>query len=219
LLLATDRALLDGFRAGRQEALRMVYLHYRPLVAQILRGGFSFKSGEEWLRFRGLRSDFEIEQAVNETMARAFLPAARLAYDGLRPYANYLAAIARNHVLRELRRPDLVVPVGDDAALDEASLAAGPAPVEPTLEEREVERLLARFLEDSSPEERSLFEARFRDEQPQEDAARGLGMSRIRLRRIEYKLKRRLLAYLKKNGYLTDVNRSILGAGLRSVLP
>ena len=118
MLLSSDRVLLDGFRAGKPDALRAVYLHYRPRVMALLRGGFSFRSGNEWMRFRGYRGDFEIEQAMHETMARAFLPQARLAYDGIRPFSDYLFAIARNYVLNELRRTDLAVAVGGDDALE-----------------------------------------------------------------------------------------------------
>jgi RNA polymerase sigma-70 factor, ECF subfamily len=160
---------------------------------------------------------------VHDTMARALLPQARMAYDGIRPYGDYLFGIARNHVLGQMRKSDPLVPVGGgDEAAESASGSdvdhpGSPSP-EPTLEEREVDGLLARFLEQSTPVERRLFELRFRDEQPQDQAARGMGLSRIVLRRIEYKLKRRLLAYLKKNGYLTGVSQSVLGVGLRSVL-
>lgn len=216
MLLVQDRKLLDAFRAGRPEALKTVYAHYHPRLAQFLRAGFSFRSGDRWLRFRGYASPFDREQAVNEVLGRAFLPAARLAYDGVHPFGDYLFGIARNHVLNELRRSELLVHLGDDE-IDEAAVPAGgaaPSEVEPTLEEREVTRLLDAFLVESSPVERQLFQLRFRDEKGQEEAARDMGLSRIRLRRVEYQLKKRLLGYLKKNGYLTDVPRSILGKGL-----
>lgn len=214
--LEQDRKLLEAFRAGRPEALKTVYAHYHPRLAQFLRGGFSFRSGDRWLRFRGYTSPFDREQAVNEVLGRAFLPAARLAYDGVRPFADYLFGIARNYVLNELRRTDLLVPVADDE-IDEAAEPTGGAiahAAEPTLEEREVARLLDAFLGDSSPAERRLFELRFRDENGQEEAARAMGLSRIQVRRVEHNLKKRLLGYLKKNGYLADVPRSILGKGL-----
>src|SRR5437899_1806309 len=111
MLLVNDRALLDGFRAGRPSSLKIVYMHYQPRVAGFLRSGFTFNSGDRYLRFKGYSRPFELETA-----------------------------------------------------------------------------------------------------------ARGLQMSRIRLRRIEQKLKRRLLGYLQANGYLASVSPAILGAGLRSVL-
>ncbi len=218
MLLVTDRALLDGFRAGRPEALKAVYLHYRPRLLDALRAGFSFRSGEVWMRFRGYHSPFELEQAASEALARALLPAARASYDGLHPFADYLFGIARNLVLNELRRNDLLVPVGGDEELAPAAAGGLALAPEPTLEEREIERLLAAFLAEASPVERGLFELRFRDGEKQDDAARALALSRVQVRRVEYKLKRRLLAYLKKHGYLADVPRALLGAGLRSVL-
>jgi RNA polymerase sigma-70 factor, ECF subfamily len=220
MLLVENRELLEGFRAGRPAALKAVYLHYQPRVTGFLRAGFSFSSGDRRLRFRGYGSPFELETAAQETMARAFLPAARLSYDGLRPYADYVLAIARNYVLNEIRRHESLVLVG---AAEELDGRGEPPPrlglaVEPTLEEREVERLLAAFLAQATPQERELFRLRFREEQGQEEAARALDLSRIRLRRIEHKLKKRLLEYLKGNGYLSEVPATILGAGLRSVL-
>lgn len=224
MLLVNDRALLDGFRAGRQDALKIVYMHYQPRVAGFLRAGFTFSSGDRFLRFKGYARAFELETATQEAMSRTFVPAARLAYDGLRPYVDYVLAIARNFVLNELRRTEHLVLVGGAEELDGSSAEGdgltAPASLapEPTMEEREVERLLAAFLDRASPVEQELFRLRFREEQGQEEAARGLGMSRIRLRRIEQKLKRRLLGYLQQNGYLAAVSPAILGAGLRSVL-
>lgn len=218
MLLVSDRALLDGFRAARPEVLKTVYLHYRPRLCDALRAGFTFRSGEAWMRFRGYQRPFELEQAASETLARAFLPSARLAYDGLRPFADYLFGIARNLVVNELRRTDLLVLVGGDDELAPAAAGGLVETPEPSLEEREIHRLLDTFLAEATPVERRLFELRFRDERNQDEAARALELSRIQLRRIEYKLKRRLLAYLKKHGYLADVPRALLGAGLQSVL-
>jgi|SRR5579871_283673 len=215
MLLVENRALLDGFRAGNPAALKSVYLHYQPRVAAFLRAGFSFASGERRLRFRGYQSAFELEIAAHETMARAFLPSARLAYDGLRPFSEYVLAIARNYVLNQLRRNESLVLVGGSEELDGPPVES-PAMPQP-IEEREVERLLAAFLDGASPLERDLFRLRFRDERAQEDAARELGLTRIQLRRVEHKLKKRLLEHLKRNGYLADVPHAILGAGLGSL--
>lgn len=219
MLLLENRALLEGFRAGRPEALRTVYLHYQPRVTAFLRGGFSFSSGGKWMRFRGYGGAWELQQAAHETLARAFLPAARLAYDGLHPFGDYLLGIARNYVLNELRRTDRLFVVGGpeelEPAADSPERIASAAPV---LEEREVERLLAAFLEGCTPVERRLFELRFHDEKGQEEAAAAMGLTRIQVRRLEYKVKERLLLHLKKHGYLARVPRSILGARLGMVL-
>jgi RNA polymerase sigma-70 factor (ECF subfamily) len=220
MLLVRDRRLLEGFRAGAPEALKVVYLHYRPRVAGFLRQGFTFTSGTRHLRFRGYGAPYELETATQETMSRAFLPQARLSYDGLRPYLDYVLAIARNFVLNELRRGELLVPVGAAEELEGLGEAPRPATLatEPTLEEREVERLLAAFLDGASGIERDLFRLRYREELGQEDVAKRLGLTRIQVRRVEHKLKKRLLEHLKQNGYLATVSPAILGAGLRSVL-
>jgi RNA polymerase sigma-70 factor (ECF subfamily) len=220
MLLVRDRRLLEGFRAGEAEALKAVYLHYRPRVEGFLRKGFTFTSGPRHLRFRGYSAPYDLEMATQETMSRAFLPQARLSYDGLRPYVDYVLAIARNFVLNELRRNDALVPMGAAEELDGLGEAPQPAELatEPTLEEREVERLLAAFLDRASGQERELFRLRYRDELGQEEAAQRLGLTRIQVRRIEHKLRKRLLEHLQQNGYLAMVSPAILGAGLRSVL-
>ncbi len=226
MLLVENRDLLDRFRAGDPAALKTVYLHYQPRVAGFLRAGFGFASGERRLRFRGFQSPFELETATHETMARAFLPAARLAYDGLRPFGEYVLAIARNYVLNQLRRHEALVLVGGAAELDDeagggAPAEAGPGPAQSvgeSLEEREIHRLIAAFLDGAEPRERELFQLRFREERGQEEAARAMGLTRIQVRRAEHKLKKRLLEHLKRNGYLAGVSEAILGTGLSSVL-
>ena len=219
MFLAGNRALLDGFRAGRPAELKTVYLHYQPRIAGFLRAGFSFTSGDRHLRFRGYHQPFDVETATQETLSRAFVPAARLAYDGLRPFLEYLFGIARNYVLNELRRHDRLVLVGSAEEIEPAAppQAVG-TPVEPTLEEREVERLLGAFLAGCTAVDRDLYRLRFREELAQEETARQLSLTRIQVRRIELKLKRRLLVHLKQNGYLADVRSDLLGAGLRLVL-
>src|SRR5262249_32137280 len=99
-----DRRLLVAFRAGDRDALELVYSHYVRPLASFLQGGFAFRSKGEPRHFRGIRSAYELDNASQEVFARAFTPQARTAYDGIRPYFNYLCAIAKNYVIDEARR-------------------------------------------------------------------------------------------------------------------
>src|SRR5574341_691980 len=90
-----DRSFLDAFRRGDRAALAAVYEHYVAGVSAILRHGFAFSSGGARTRFHGYRSQFELEDILQEVFSRAFSERARLAWDGLTPYESYLAGIAR----------------------------------------------------------------------------------------------------------------------------
>lgn len=209
MYLRDDRALLHAFRAGTADALHRVYVHYAPRISGFLRGGFTFTSRGQTFRFRGVERPFDLDNATQEVFARAFAERARLSYDGLRPYGDYILAIARNHVLNELRRRQ------EQLATDEIDPVAGliePRPPERTLEEREVARLLAQFLAALDDGDRAYFTVRFNDEHNQVEAARLLGITRIRARRIEARIKRDLLAFMKSNGYLSAAPAALAGS-------
>jgi RNA polymerase sigma-70 factor (ECF subfamily) len=206
MLLVSDRALLDGFRAGRPEALQAVYRHYAPRVHGHLRAGFSFSSGGRRLRFHGYQRPYDLENAVQEVFLRAFVPRARLSYDGLRPYGDYLLAIARNLVLNELRRKEALFV--DEERADEAEQP----PVEELYEQRELDGLLASFAAGLDARMGDYYRARFVENRSQVEAAAALGMHRIVARRLEAKLKLALLDHMKAHGYLEDVPSAIVGS-------
>ena len=99
MLLVERRDLLARFKTGERRALEEVYRHYVADVANFLRRGFSFTSRERTFRFSGYLQPFDLDNAVQETFVRAFKDSARLGYDGLHSYKNYLLAIARNLVV------------------------------------------------------------------------------------------------------------------------
>src|SRR5262249_52913097 len=102
-LLSADRALLDAFRGGDRDALERVYRYYVPIVGRLLRRGFSVRGGKGVATF-SMTQAFEIESAVQEVFLRAFEGRARLSYDGLRRYRDFLFGIAKHVALDELRR-------------------------------------------------------------------------------------------------------------------
>lgn len=198
--LTENRELLEAFRAGEREALDRVYRHYVPAVAQMLRHGFSFQSRGESCAFRGFASDFDLENAVQEVFVRAFGERARLQYDGLRPYVNYVFAIARNLVIDQFRRQQ-----SQDRFVRETAAEAWvvEAPVGPSrVEEKEISALIREFLTAQAPLRRQLYRLRFVEQLSQRQTAARLSLSRIQVRRHEAHLKRELLEYLREGGYL-----------------
>jgi RNA polymerase sigma factor (sigma-70 family) len=160
--------------------------------------------------FAHLQGALEVENTVLETVARAFEPRTRLAYDGVRPYAQFLMGIARNVVLEQSRTREVVAGLGpqDEASTVDWELGAvggGSESLEQQLEDQEMESLLVSFKEGLSPEERQLFELRFTEGLAQESAAERVGLTRIQVRRREKGLKQRLLDFLQSRGYLQNI--------------
>jgi RNA polymerase sigma factor (sigma-70 family) len=184
-LLEEDRALLQAFREGRRDALLEVYRTYVGKVISVLSAAA-----------RGRQGTLELENEVQEVFTRAFEPAARASYDGLRPYEGFLVGIAR-HVAHERMRAarPVLVQAGEEAA----------EPLDGELERREVARLLAGFLASAAPGRKALWELRFEQGLSQDEAAARLGVTRIQLRRRERKLKLELLEYLQRHGYLAGI--------------
>jgi RNA polymerase sigma-70 factor (ECF subfamily) len=187
-----------------------VYRHYAPGLARFLRNGFPFEFGGAPGQFRGFRSPLELSECVQEVFARALTQEARLGYDGINPYAGYLAGIARNYVLNEFRRRRNAAAALSGAPLD--VLPEGVAQPDLDLEESEAARLVSEFTARLSGGEGSVYQARFLDGKTQEEAATALGMTRIQLRRIERRIRVGLFDHLKARGYLEDL--SFKGWGL-----
>src|SRR4051812_5255985 len=187
-----ERTLLLRFREGDQAALGEVFRQYAPALTRALKGAaWSQRS------FAVLQSTVELENAVLEVFARAFEPRAREVYDGLRPYEQFLFGIARNYLLELARgRAQSQKLEGAMEQIQAMDLEAFDRPVEQSLEDRELEVILDAFRRELSDEDRRLFQLRFADGMAQEDAAASMGLTRIQLRRREFALKKRLLAYL-----------------------
>ena len=189
-----NRALLDGYRRGRREALSEVFEHYAPHVARWISGGFDYLSGGQRVRFRGFSSPYDQHDLIGEVFRLAFEERARLGYSGVKPFEGYLFAITRNAVLKRIgaREPPLA---------DEDAIASVPAP-DPSPEEsvaREEERALVhRFLDELSEEERSFVEIRFHEQRSQIEVAEALGWSRKKVRIGEDSIRQKLTRFLKR---------------------
>jgi RNA polymerase sigma-70 factor (ECF subfamily) len=206
-----SRATLTAFRAGRAEALTWVYREHAPELARRLRTGFTFESGGHAHRFGGYAGAFELQDALQETFRLAFEAGARERYDGLRPYAPYLFAIARNVVLRGFRAREVLFPTTGELALAAEAVPATSAAVTPELDlqRAQTRRLVEVFLATLTAEDRRLLTVRFAEGTPQREAAELLGMGRQRLRGREDALRARLLAHLRAHGAVQTASGGI----------
>jgi RNA polymerase sigma-70 factor (ECF subfamily) len=185
--------LLEAFRRGERRALEQVYARYAPQVADYLARQFPTRSGP-----------VDLEAALQETFVRAFRSESRLAYDGRRPYAGFLFALARACAIDVFRSAGKVahqsVPL---ETTPETLVAASP---ERTPEEHalahEVKDLVGRFLDACTDEERALARARFVEGLSQQAAAEQLGLSRGEVRHREQRLRQAFTRHISRSGWL-----------------
>jgi RNA polymerase sigma factor (sigma-70 family) len=205
-ILSEDRALLDRFRRGERDALGRVFSHYAPHVASLLKSGFGFNAGNQRIRFGGYGRVFELEDALQETFKRAFSERARMSYDGLRPYAGYIAVIARNLVIDQYtsRRRELLHFTFDDSdspELDDSGAVAIARPEREALDS-ELRTLVASFRADLDEREQTVFTLRFDEGLSHAAITEQTGLSASQLKTTEAKLRTSLLKHLKRHGYL-----------------
>lgn len=201
-LLPHDRELLAAYRKGDESALRAVYLAYSDEVAVYLERGLVGGQNGHWERMA--LSTQDVQAAHQETFIRAFSPAARQGYDGVRPFPGFLRVIARSVAIDLFRRLGKVarewVPLDDSSEALEREVDA-PSPEEQALV-AEVRMLVRRFLDTLPPEEEALADARFIEGTSQEQLAARLGVTRFEVRSREKKLREAFVAYLVSCGWL-----------------
>ena len=171
----------------------------------MLKEGFAIESSEKRYLFEGYREPWHLETAAQEIFTRAFSPNARAAYDGLRPYKNYLFTIARNYVVDKFckkRRYFVSLETMPEQKREQ---------VEESLEERggpddlavshELETLVRQFVASLNALEKELFELRFAEGMSVEASAQKAGVSDYRVKRTEKKIKKQFYRYMKQRGY------------------
>ncbi len=196
----TTSDFLEQFRLGSQKALEAVYRHYRTPLRSFVARGFGFKSNGRRFYFQGLSNESDLEDIIQETFRRAFGARARSAYDGERPYKNYLFTIARNTVITDVTARKRQIPVGDALTRDVPAEELSPfeswvcnsrnllqAPMvaasDEQLENLEVYGLVMGFTEQLALDEQHFFRVRFLSQCSQESTARHLGWNRARVRK------------------------------------
>ena len=211
--LEGDRALLDGFRAGTAEALTEVFRLYAPLVARSLRAGVVVQVDGRPTRIEALLDEFDFENLVQETFARAFKESARLAYDGLRPYRSYIVTIAKNLLVDRARKAKRERRV---SYTDEIEIYGGADETTPEAVaiDTELHRLLADYRASLSGDVLRVFLCRYEQERSLRDASKELKMSMWNLRRIDARIRVSLLQALRDAGFLEETDVSIGGAVL-----
>jgi len=211
-LLVEDRSLLDAFRRGESKAIAKVYHAYVDQVAGLLRKGFSFMSGGHVNHFRGFANTWDLECAVQDAFISAFSENARNAYDGINPFGPYLLTIARNRVISQLRS-DM------REYRRRTALAAEPPHDEPETPEQEamrgeLEGLVAAFEQSLSGDQASFFQRRYREDRNLLDAARLLGLTRMRARTLDKKIRQAFTRFLRDSGYVSGAGTTgATGAG------
>lgn len=204
---------LEAFAQGDRDLLDEVYRHYVGSVEKMLRGGFTFTSKGDTIRFRGIAEPFRLREAVQETFIRAFRKKAREAYDGSRPYRPYLLTIARNLIIDRFRRrsreSELFVHLGDMAYQDEDERAVlervgpdeGPSP-EASAWRKQLAETLAEFVSDLDEMESRILKEHLQGPKTQHEMADALGVSRNDVRKHIRLIRKRLLRRLKSRGVI-----------------
>ncbi|RYF10145.1 MAG: sigma-70 family RNA polymerase sigma factor [Deltaproteobacteria bacterium] len=218
MFLAKDKKLLDAFKKGDREAMDVVYRHYFRGVTSFLRKGFTFRSGTGHFFFKGIVDPNELKSAVQEVFRRAFEDRARQSYNGVNSFTNWVLAISRNMVInqfrnREIAFSDYISPgderghltVMDDEITEEFSgiLYGRPARAQDSLfEHGELKGLIDEFTKELSEHDRKLLVLRFAEGLGQEETAKLLGSTRMKVRTAESRLRSRLRAYMRNSGYI-----------------
>ena len=208
-LLRDNRPLLEAFRAGQAKALTTVYRTYVQPLYTLFRHGFAVKSGGSMSRVLGHWAEHEIEELIQETFRKAFEERARMAYDGLRPYRSYLFTIARNLLIDQLRKktPELAQTEAEALAeiADEQSIHETP---EEKASQAELRQLLKDFRASLNDRERLLFDIRFAETAEQSEVQKRLGLSLYKTRLLEQHVRKSMLSFLKRHGYVFDFKES-----------
>lgn len=219
-LLIENPHLCEAFRRGERAALTRIYREYAPRLFELLRTGFSFESGGQQLFFRGFPLCWQRENAVQEVFVRAFATRARQAYDGRRPYHNYLLAIARNFVMDQFRKRQFsFAPLEQIPQVDiQVSTGSGESTTpEDDAIQREMMARVAAFKIGLSPEERQVFDLRFDSGQSIEKTALELGVTEYRVKKTEKRLRDSFLRWMKRQGFFERSLPGSLGMVLLSL--
>jgi RNA polymerase sigma factor (sigma-70 family) len=221
MFLAKNKPLLESFKRGDRAAMDVVYRHYFVGVTSFLRKGFSFRSGTSHFFFKGIMDPSELQAAVQEVFRRTFEERARQSYNGINSFTNWVLAISRNMVINNFRNREIAfsdyisasderghLAVMDDEITEEFSgiLYGRPAkPQDSLFENSELKGLIDDFTQDLTEHDRQLLVLRFTEGLGQEETAKSLGSTRMKIRTAEARLRSRLRAYLRDSGYIDHI--------------
>lgn len=212
------RDLLDRFRSGDRQALAAVYEHYVDDVARLVRLGFTATTADGPVRIAGAPDIDAEHEVLQETFVKAFAPAARLGFDGLRPYRPYLMRIAQNVMIDRLRRTrrDPERPVEVEDVLDRVGAAVIAADPGDSLHWRRLSTHAAAYIAGLDDEARRFVGLRFEDDLSQEEVAERLGVSRRRVRTLEDRVCRGLERALRERDLWPGERAPVVAAPART---
>lgn len=194
--LEDDRALVAAFKRGDRAALTVVFRTYVDDVARQARGS--------------RLPEHEVEAMTQEVFLKAFADDARARWDGLRPFGAWLNTMTRNMLIdraRKERRLDFRAPDDMPDVVDEGPSAAD------DVDARELAAVLGAFRDQMTPDEQTLFAARFEEGLSLSQTAKAIGWSEIKVRTVDTRLRARLLEQAQGAGFFARVKVKI-GASL-----
>jgi RNA polymerase sigma factor (sigma-70 family) len=196
-LFQENRTLLDAFRRGEESALRAIYDYYINKVELLVANGWYDAQNKS--RSIGI-VDFEVQaELIQEIFLKAFSDKARLSYDGIRPYKNFLISIARNVIIDHLRKtPRDVLSLVDaefdinSGVIDSTSLADSEPHAETDLDWQRCLAATAEYVKGLDEMNRKFVVLRFQQELPILEVSRQMGITRGKARFLEKNLARNL---------------------------
>jgi RNA polymerase sigma-70 factor (ECF subfamily) len=157
-------------------------------------------------RLPGRLSEWDLENLVQETFTRAYSEGARLAFDGVRPYGAYLCTIARNLLIdrarKQHREAKTILFVEDIEAHGVPKGFEEKTDPGRRQEMQELKNLIDVFEGGLNSEDARLFDARYRRGLSLRRSAKALGVSLFKVRRLDARIRSRLLDALQSAGYL-----------------
>jgi RNA polymerase sigma-70 factor, ECF subfamily len=194
--LEDDRALVAAFRRGDRAALTVVFRTYVDDVTRQVR--------------KSRLVEHEVEAMTQDIFMKAFADDARARWDGLRPFGAWLSTMTRNALIdraRKERRLDFRAPEDLPELVDDSPSAAD------DVDAKELAAILSTFRGAMSPDEARVFSTRFEEGQSLSQTAKTLGISEIKVRTIDTRLRARLLQEAQGAGFFARV-RITIGASL-----
>lgn len=234
--LKDNPELVERFRVGDRETLAALYQEHVEAAEDLLRRGFSFKSKDQAIRFRGFREPFELQEVLQDGFIRAFRKSSREAYDGAKPFRPYLITIFRNLVIDRYRKKQTeqsyFVTIGRLAAEDESpdqaierlsagrEVEVGQPGFSPELEamRTQISSVLQTFVAELDELDRRILTEHLMGSRTQTEMADELGISRNDLRKQVRLMREALLRHLKKEGVIENLDVAEVFTALLVVL-
>jgi RNA polymerase sigma-70 factor, ECF subfamily len=208
--LRENRELLRRFKAGSEEAFRVVYLNYINDIELFVSTGWfdpNTRTHTAGLKNMELRAEL-----IQEVFLKAFSEKARSAYDGIRSYKTYLRTIAKNVIIDYVRKrsKDAISHIClelDNADTANDRLDIGELSVESDISEEMLHwnrcvDSTAEYVKTLDDTQKRFVALRFQEELSLLEAARRLNLTRGRARWLEKQLAHRLKDHLAEQNLL-----------------